>query len=242
MRVLNLGCGTKTSAHPDVINIDWTVQLRIRRNPFLKRIAPFILTKERYNRFNALPNNVLVHNLAKGIPFGNNSADLIYHSHLLEHLDRPIAEKFLLEVKRVLKPGGIHRIAVPDLEMACRDYMAHIALCEKNENEIGRHDHYIEPIIEQSVRREAYATEHLPPLRRIIESRLGGDARQRGETHQWMYDRFNLRALLARLGYRNITVQSYQTSLCPTWATYGLDVDAQGNQYKTDSLYIEAIK
>ena len=75
-----------------------------------------------------------------------------------------------------------------------------------------------------------------------MENILVGDARRRGETHQWMYDRINLSALLVRLGYRAPRCQSHDTSLIPRWHAYGLDVDEQGQEYKPGSLYMEAQK
>jgi len=50
------------------------------------------------------------------LPFKDNSCTLIYHEHLLEHLPVPIALNFLRESYRILKPGGILRIAQPDLD------------------------------------------------------------------------------------------------------------------------------
>ena len=48
--------------------------------------------------------------------FEDNSADLIYACHVLEHFKRDETEKILTEWYRVLKPGGSLRIAVPDFE------------------------------------------------------------------------------------------------------------------------------
>jgi len=51
------------------------------------------------------------------LPFKDNSADIIYSSHVLEYFDYQEAEGIVLpEWKRVLKPGGILRLAVPDFE------------------------------------------------------------------------------------------------------------------------------
>ena len=58
-----------------------------------------------------------------GIPAKSNSVDCIYHSHLLEHLNLEQGELLTRECHRVLKPGGILRIALPDLERICRDYL-----------------------------------------------------------------------------------------------------------------------
>lgn len=242
MKILNLGCGSKVSSSPDVINIDWSIYLRLKRNPLLRTIVPLLLKGERLSRFNALSDNIMVHNLAKGLPFASDSIDVVYHSHLLEHLDRDIAPIFLLEVKRVLKSGGIHRIVVPDLEKFCTAYISHISICENDFNEARKHDQYVAAIIEQSVRKEASGTSQQKPIRRFIENALLGDARRRGETHQWMYDRANLSALLVDMGYKNVILQTYNTSLVPNWNQYGLDLDEHGNQYKPDSLYIEAQK
>lgn len=200
MKILNLGCGTKTSSEPGVVNIDWSVYLRLKKSRVLRFLSPLLLKGERLNRFRSLSHNIIVHNLAKGIPFDSNSIDVVYHSHLLEHLNRDVAEEFLLEVKRVLKPGGIQRIVVPDLEKLCRDYILHISMCENNAEETSKHDSYVAAIIEQSVRREAYSTSLQKQPRRFLENVFLGDSRRRGQTHQWMYDRFNLSALLIGLG------------------------------------------
>lgn len=242
MKILNLGCGTKVSAHPDVTNIDWSMYLRLRRSRPGRTVAPVLLDDERLRRLNALPDNIEVHNLAKGLSFSSNSVDVVYHSHLLEHLDREIARTFLSEVLRVLKPGGIQRIVVPDMEKVCRAYVSHISACESDADEAAGHDRYISRIIEQSVRKEAVGTRSQRGIRRLIENVILGDARRRGETHQWMYDRINLSALLAGLGYGNVIIQRHNTSLIPNWNDYGLDMDEYGSEYKPDSLYIEAQK
>ena len=59
-----------------------------------------------------------------GIPTPTQSVDLIYHSHLLEHLEQEEGEELIQECFRVLKAGGILRVAVPDLERICRDYLS----------------------------------------------------------------------------------------------------------------------
>ena len=242
MKILNVGCGTKVCSSPDVINIDWSISLRMKRNRVLRVIAPLLLKGDRLTRFNSLSDNIMVHNLAKGLPFASNSADVVYHSHLLEHLDKDMARLFLLEVKRVLKPDGVQRIVVPDFECACRAYISHISICENNTDEASKHDAYVAAIIEQSVRKEAFGTSRQKPLRRFIENSLLGDARRRGETHQWMYDRINLGALLLSLGYKDPRFLSYDQSLIPNWSQYRLDLDEHGNQYKPESLYLEARK
>lgn len=108
--LLNLGCGERT--HPLWINIDHSRKIAFQQLWFVK---PFLRT--------SLPANYLNHDLRQGIPFQAGSADAAYSSHVLEHLVHCHAPGFLKELLRVLKPGGVIRLAVPDLEFAARNYL-----------------------------------------------------------------------------------------------------------------------
>lgn len=91
--MLNLGCGSRF--HPEFTNVD------------LNSIAPYVQSWD----------------LRQSLPFSNNTFDVVYHSHLLEHFDRGDATKLLLECYRVCKPNGILRVVVPDLENIVRLYL-----------------------------------------------------------------------------------------------------------------------
>jgi SAM-dependent methyltransferase len=242
MKILNLGCGHKTSSDRRVVNIDWSAYLRIRKNLFLSTLAPFLMTESQRKKLNALPPQILVHDLSKGIPFAESSVDVVFHSNMLEHLEKSDAIKFLKEVLRVLKPSGIHRIVVPDFELVIARYLSHVKECEDNELEIIRHDDYISAILEQSVRKCAAGTALHSPLRAWLENWLLGDARSRGETHQWMYDRISLGSILKDLGYVNVRLQSFDKSNIPGWNDLGLDLNLDGSEYAVGSMYIEAQK
>lgn len=54
--------------------------------------------------------------------FETDSCDLIYACHLVEHFPRNGVDEVLKEWQRVLRPGGVLRIAVPDLEATCEVY------------------------------------------------------------------------------------------------------------------------
>ena len=92
-RLLNLGCGS--AFHPDWINID----------------------------FHNHGGSVLAYDLRLGIPLPDATVDVVYHSHVLEHFTREGGVTFLTECFRVLRPGGLLRIAVPDLENIVRAYI-----------------------------------------------------------------------------------------------------------------------
>lgn len=49
-------------------------------------------------------------------PFPDNSAAEILASHVLEHFDRETGRAFLAECYRILQPGGVLHIAVPDMD------------------------------------------------------------------------------------------------------------------------------
>ena len=93
MKYLNLGCGDRY--HPDWTNINFT----------------------------STGEGVIAHNLKQGIPFPNESFDVVYHSHVLEHFPKSEAEPFIKECYRVLRPQGILRVVVPDLEEIARMYL-----------------------------------------------------------------------------------------------------------------------
>jgi len=57
--------------------------------------------------------------------FTAKSVDLIYASHMLEHLSYKETDKAFARWFEVLKSGGILRLAVPDLEAVCAHYIYH---------------------------------------------------------------------------------------------------------------------
>ena len=61
-------------------------------------------------------------NASKRIPESNESVDLIYACHIVEHLDQEETSIFFNECNRVLKPGGIVRVVVPDFDKLVDSY------------------------------------------------------------------------------------------------------------------------
>ena len=80
-----------------------------------------------------------------------------------------------------------------------------------------------------------------PLGRRRLENVLLGDARKRGETHQWMWDRVSLPAELVAAGFKDVQVVSFDDSRIAAWRGYLLDHQADGAEYRPGSLYVEAV-
>ncbi|HUZ06594.1 MAG TPA: methyltransferase domain-containing protein [Candidatus Paceibacterota bacterium] len=108
--MINLGCGGRF--HPDWVNAD---------------IAP-------------RDPSVLRCDLSQRLPFPDNVFDAVYHSNVLEHIRRDDALPFMRECLRVLKPGGILRVAVPDLERICKLYLEKLS-CAVAGDAASAHDY-----------------------------------------------------------------------------------------------------
>lgn len=121
---LNIGCGNKF--HPAWVNVDL-----VSANP-----------------------KVQACNILNGLPFPNDSFDVIYHSHVLEHLPKEKAPAFVAECLRVLKPGGIMRVVVPDLEDIAREYLKQLeaSLAKPDDQAEANYDWIMLELFDQTVR------------------------------------------------------------------------------------------
>lgn len=62
-------------------------------------------------------------NSMKSFPLEDNSVDNYYSSMALEHLNSTQIEFILKEIYRTLKPNGLFRIVVPDIEVGIKWYL-----------------------------------------------------------------------------------------------------------------------
>ena len=237
--MINLGCGARAAS--DWNNIDFSWLNRVGRHPWLCRWLHKIglLSDARLERTKHLDPNTLIWNLKYGIPFDDQSADVVFHSHLFEHLDRPTGDAFLKECNRVLAPGGVIRIVVPDLEKLARDYLA-IMDDPVSEIDIDAHTFATEEIFDQMVRRTPVIRGQQGWVNRVIESTLIGDTDRSGIMHCWMYDRHSLADALRRAGFNDVQVHTHLTSSIDDWQDFVLDNEPDGSAYKHSSLYMEA--
>ena len=112
---LNLGCGARTP--PGWIHVDWFIGARLLRVPVLGRVLRALgVFGIDWSR------EISLHDLRRPFPWDDDSVDAIYSSHTLEHLTAADGARFLHECHRVLRPGGVLRIVVPDLRLIVERY------------------------------------------------------------------------------------------------------------------------
>jgi predicted SAM-dependent methyltransferase len=87
--------------------------------------------KEGYLNVDIFPGGDVTLDLRKGLPFASASCGRIFSEHFLEHLDHleypnigypSDARRILAECFRVLRPGGLLSLSVPDAEWPVVDY------------------------------------------------------------------------------------------------------------------------
>ena len=148
---LNLGCGLAVT--PGWINIDGSINALIANFPvfthsFFYRVtgARAYYSKSEYCKLLG-ENRFVHHELSSSIPYPDNSVDVIFSSHFLEHLYYDQALNLINECYRSLKPGGILRISIPDLEYAIGQYhkgrkdemLRNFFFVEEDGNHFSRH-------------------------------------------------------------------------------------------------------
>lgn len=123
---VNLGCGL--SVVPGWINVDASLNACFAGAPawLLGLIYRATGANRYYSReeyVGLLSNNRFVfHDLARSLPLAAGTVDVLYSSHFLEHLFHDDAQRLLRAAHSALRPGGVIRIAVPDLAHAVELY------------------------------------------------------------------------------------------------------------------------
>tara|TARA_R100000935_G_scaffold16940_4_gene33458 strand:- start:19498 stop:20346 length:849 start_codon:yes stop_codon:yes gene_type:complete len=150
MKFLNLGCGN--SYHKDCINIDFT----------------------------SSSEHVREHNLLNGIPLDDDSMEVVYHSHVLEHFSKKDGEELMKECNRVLKKNGIIRVAVPDLETIAKEYIKNLNLAVEGDIDAKHNYEWIKlEMFDQMVRNKSggemgkYLHQEVIPNEDYVYNRIG---------------------------------------------------------------------
>ena len=122
---INIGCGTTPTA--GWTNFDNSLVVQMARSRLLVKIIFWTRVMPAPSRAflqHAAQGNIRFANAGARIPCPTHSVEALYSSHMVEHLDRREVQTFLMEARRVLQPGGVIRIAVPDLSLLVNSYQA----------------------------------------------------------------------------------------------------------------------
>lgn len=151
---LNLGCGARR--HPAWTNVDLVPTGR----------------------------DVIACDLRRPLPFPAASFTAVYAAHVLEHLVPAEAASLMAEVRRLLVPGGVVRIVVPDLEGIARAYLESLERAGDSPSAERRWEHrwMTVELLDQLVRDQPgglmgrWWSCRPVPARGFIETRLGQEA------------------------------------------------------------------
>ena len=209
---INVGCGQAPTE--GWRNFDNSLSLRLSKIPLLPKLlykAGF-LESEQYRFIEyAQTNRIEYGDAVKGLPLPDYSVDILYSSHMLEHLDQSGAGLFLKEARRVLISGGIIRIVVPDLRKLIREYL-----------DSGDADAFLS------------ASYLFQPQSGTIAQRLR-NLMMGNRYHQWMYDGDSLCGLLLLHGFSEPTILNPGETRIESPGSLDLQ------ERISESIYVEAI-
>jgi predicted SAM-dependent methyltransferase len=148
--------------------------------------------------------------------FDGESAQFIYTSHFLEHLEYPgEATEFVRECYRTLRPGGVLRVVVPGIDKIISAYVHK----DKGFFEI------------QAAQHPDWCTTKLEHLMYALQ--------QDGQ-HKYGYDFETMKKLLAMGGFTNIVQSDFNSS---EFAELRVDYRGTRDNHGTHlSLFVDAIK
>jgi predicted SAM-dependent methyltransferase len=111
---VHYGCGICAPA--EWLNFDASPRLRLERTPGLGGVL-------RSTMGLLFPLNVRFGDIVRGLPVRKKSAYGVFCSHVLEHLARDDLAPALRNTIQILRPGGIFRLVVPDLQWRALRYV-----------------------------------------------------------------------------------------------------------------------
>jgi predicted SAM-dependent methyltransferase len=160
-----------------------------------------------------------IYDCRKALPFSDSAVRGIFTEHFFEHIDYiEEAPIFLAECLRVLQPGGVIRIIVPDVEKYIRAY------CADGWEELI----HVRPL------KPDHTDVHFGSRFNTKMEVLNAVFRQYFE-HKYAYDFPTLEYALQRVGFSDIRKQEFGKSLLP-------DLCIDSPDRVSESLYVEAVK
>lgn len=132
------------------------------------------------------------------LPFATDSISNIYSSHLLEHLHLFEAKLLLNDCFRMLRPGGILRLALPDYHEFILNYVSNSA-----RDPVGAFFEFESSLL-------SWPLEKQKVLERL-SSRLFGKL----HVHKWHPTKFIVKEFLIATGFTRVTEYSFREGSVP---------------------------
>lgn len=188
MSRVQYGCGL--SAPEGWLNYDCSPTLRLQRLPLVGGVMARMVKP-------AFPRAVRYGDILKGLPVPPGSAELMYCSHVLEHLALQDLRLALRKTRDCIRTGGIFRMVLPDLRALAEAYVA-----DPSADAAPRfmRDTYLG----HDTRRRGLAG--------LLRAGLGNSL------HLWMWDFPSLSAELAAAGFGEIRRATFGDSVDPAFA------------------------
>lgn len=210
---LRLHLGSHTRAVPGWENLDSSPNVYLSRIPALQRTLHRARIIDERQAATTFPRDVMRSDVRKGLGYGDASAEYVYSSHMIEHMARWQALELVRECRRVLRPGGVLRLATPDLAAWVREYL-------DGDTSAGptAADSFMEKL---ATFRDAPG----PRAQRFVRRAFGSSQ------HQWLYDADSLSHLLREGGFPEPVVRAFRVGDVPDLAEL---------EDHEDSLFVEA--
>lgn len=174
---VQFGCGFSTA--DGWLNFDSSPTLRVERLPAVGPTVSRLLARNS----KPFPESVQYGDILRGLPVAENSVAACYASHVLEHLSANDMRVALRNTLKILRPGGVFRLIVPDLESRAKVYLKDLESGASDANS-------------RFMRATGLGLESRPAgLLGQIRLMLGGSQ------HLWMWDEPSMRAELERAGF-----------------------------------------
>ena len=170
-------------------------------------------------------------NLCWNLPFVDNSTQFVYSAHTLEHLDyHTSAPRLIKEIFRILKPGGVLRLAVPDLGAYTEAYV-------KNNTEFFKEFDQARPEFGSDA---GYRTN----MSKVMM--MAGSAIKSGQLfeHKMGYDFITLSELFTQAGFKNCEQSKFEMSSHKLLREIDSHSNVTGHEFANveNSLFVEGTK
>lgn len=212
MKRVNIGCG-KTPVQ-GWCNYDNSLSIYLSIHPLICCILSKIgLLSENQKDFIAFAqkNNIKWADATKQIPLPDNSVEVLYTCHMVEHLCRDDLKRFFKEAMRILVPNGIIRVVVPDLRKLVDQYLLD-----------GDGNKFIESTLLTYPKPKTIVDK--------IKLLIVGNRH-----HQWMYDGPSMAVFLSSMGFLKSRILPAGATIIPDPRKLNLKERAD------ESVYLEAL-